>query len=284
MKALRRAGHEGVGTYRTYRVAGLEHLDVTDHFAVEDLIDRTRPDWIFCPAGMTRADLCEQRPDEARRHIVEGPLHVGRIGRRIGAGFAYYSSSYVFDGQDGPYREEDVPNPINVYGRCKWEAEQAIRAELERWLILRTIVVYGQELQGKNFVCQVLRAAQSGTPMAVPGDQVSNTTYCDDLACASVELAEQNRSGLYHLAGSDSLDRYSFGRLICEVFGHDPSFLQSRSTAQLLQTAPRPLRAGLRVEKAAEVLGTSLRSAREGLEAMKEEMMEQHVMVGEGAL
>lgn len=283
MRALRRAEHDVTGTYRTYRVEGCDHLDITDRFAAEDLIARKSPDWIFCPAGMTRADLCEQRPDDARRHIVDGPLDVARIGRRLGAGLVFYSSSYVFDGQAGPYREEDAPNPINVYGRCKWEAERAIRAELNRWLILRTIVVYGQELQGKNFVCQVLRAAQSGTPMAVPSDQVSNTTYCDDLARASVELAERNQSGLYHLAGDDCLDRYSFGRLVCEVFGHDPSFLRARSTAQLSQTAPRPLRAGLRVEKATEALGAPLRSAREGLGAMKEEMME-HVRVGGRAL
>lgn len=275
MRALRRAGHEAAGTYCTYRTVGCDRLDITDRYAVEDLIGRTKPDWIFCPAGMTRADFCEQRPEDARQHIVDGPLDVGRIGRRLGAGFVFYSSSYVFDGQAGPYGEEDRPNPLNVYGRCKWEAEQAIQAQLNRWLILRTVAVYGPEAQGKNFVCQVLRAAKSGTRMPVPTDQVSNTTYSEDLASASVDLAEQNRTGLYHLAGLDSLDRYSFGRLVCKVFGYDPAFLDPLPTLRLSQRAPRPLHAGLRVDKARADIRTFLRCADEGLQAMKDEMIAQ---------
>jgi dTDP-4-dehydrorhamnose reductase len=221
---------------------------------------------------MTRADLCEERPEEARRHIVDGPLQLGRLGRQIGAGFVYYSSSYVFDGHAGPYGEEDPPNPINVYGRCKWEAEQAIQVQLDRWLILRTIVVYGPEAQGKNFVCLVLRAAQTGTRMPVPVDQISNTTYSEDLARSSVELAERNQTGLYHLAGSDSVDRYTFGRFVCEVFGYDSSFLDPLPTSQMFQRALRPLHAGLRVDKARDELRTHLRGALDGLQAMKEEM------------
>jgi dTDP-4-dehydrorhamnose reductase len=229
---------------------------------------------------MTRADLCEERPEEARKHIVDGPLHLGQIGQRLGAGFVYYSSSYVFDGHAGPYGEDDPPNPINVYGRCKWEAEQAVKAQLDRWLILRTIVVYGPEAQGKNFVCQVLRAARNGRRLPVPVDQVSNTTYSEDLARSSVELAERNKAGVYHLAGADSLDRYTFGRLVCEVFGCDSSVLDPVPTSTIQQRAPRPLHAGLRVEKARAELRTPLRGALDGLRAMKEDMTAQVAVSG----
>ena len=275
IRALQCRGHQVIGTYRNYYIHGFQPFEFNDISVAEKLIFQTNPDWIFCPAGMTRADLCEEKSAEAREHIFEGPLKVGRIGKRIGAGFVFYSSSYVFDGQEGPYCEEDQPNPINVYGQYKWEAEQAIRAELERWLILRTIVVYGPEAQGKNFVCQVLRAARSGARMPVPIDQISNTTYCEDLASSSVELTEQNKTGLYHIAGPDHLDRYSFGRLVCEVFGHAPSFFDPCSTSQFSQRAPRPLQAGLVTEKAKVELQTHLRGSYMGLQAMKEYLLEQ---------
>jgi dTDP-4-dehydrorhamnose reductase len=273
MRALKRGGHEATGTYRTFPVAGYARLDVNDGAASRAVVLRAKPDWIFCPAGMTRADLCEAQPAEARRQIVEGPLAIARVGREVDAGFIFYSSAYVFDGKAGPYREEDAPRPLNVYGRCKLEAEELIQSELERWVIVRTVVVYGPEAQGKNFVCQVLQYARVGARMPVPVDQISNTTYNEDLAVASVELAERDKTGLYHLAGPDSLDRYSFARQVCQVFGYDPGFLEARLTAELSQQAPRPLSAGLLVQKAREELRTRMRPALEGLTAMREELL-----------
>ena len=134
---------------------------------------------------------------------------------------------------------------------------------------MRTVVVYGPEAQGKNFACQVLRAARSSTKIAVPVDQVSNTTYNEDLALASVELAERDVPGIYHLAGPDKEDRYSFARLVCEVFGWDAGFLEPQNTTEMSQRAARPLLAGLVTSKAQRELKTVMEVAREGLLRMK---------------
>jgi len=272
MKALKARGHEATGTYRSFPIEGYVRLDLNDSQSVQALVERERPDWIFCTAGMTNADACEEQPEAARREIVGGPLGIARLGQKIGAGFVFYSSAYVFDGKSGPYAEEHAPSPINIYGKCKYEAEKIIQSELERWVIVRTVVVYGPEAQGKNFAYQVLRAARSSTKIAVPVDQVSNTTYNEDLALASVELTERNISGLYHLAGSDDKDRYSLGRLICEIFGFDSGFLEPRRTTEINQRAPRPLLAGLVTSRAQRELKTVMRAAREGLIQMKHEL------------
>jgi dTDP-4-dehydrorhamnose reductase len=269
MSVLQRRGHEATGTYYTHPVPGYYPLDLNDQAKARSLVYSARPDWIFCPAGMTQADRCEEHPEEARRQIVEGPLAVASLARETDAGFFFYSSAYVFGGKAGPYGEEDSPSPLNVYGQCKWEAEQAIQAKLDRWVIVRTVVVYGPEPQEKNFVCQVVRNARSGVRMPVAVDQISNTTYNEDLARASVELAERGKLGIYHLAGPDSLDRYSFARMVCSVFDLDPGFLDSRTTAELSQRAPRPLDARLRIEKASADLVTRLTHADEGLKATK---------------
>jgi dTDP-4-dehydrorhamnose reductase len=269
MLALRARGHDAAGTYAQHPADGLAALDITDRAAVERAIEGARPDWVLCPAGLTHVDHCEEHPDEAFAINRDGPLAAARLARRAGAGFVFYSTEYVFDGERGPYAEEDPARPLSVYGRSKWEGERAVQAELERALVVRTTVVYGPDRQEKNFVYQLIRSCRSGQPMRVPADQVSSPTYNADLAQASVELCERDLHGVYHLAGDGVLDRFAFARLACQVFALDPSRLTPAATAALGQKAPRPLKGGLLIAKARAALSTPLRSPEAGLRAMR---------------
>ncbi|MFQ5897113.1 MAG: SDR family oxidoreductase [Candidatus Methylomirabilia bacterium] len=268
-QALQARGHVVTGTYVTLPVAGAVRLDLADHVAVEELVGTVRPDWIFCPAGVTHVDWCEDHPDEAARVNVAGPLALARAAALRGAGCVYYSTEYVFDGGGGPYGENAQPRPLSVYGRTKLEGEQAILAESRRTIVIRTAMVYGPERQGKNSVYQLLRRCRAAEGVKVPLDQVSSPTYNEDLAMASVELAERDALGLFHVAGASVVDRYTFARLVCQVFDLDPSCLQPVSSASLNQRAPRPLRGGLRIDKARGLLATELRSAEAGLRTMR---------------
>jgi dTDP-4-dehydrorhamnose reductase len=105
--------------------------------------------------------------------------------------------------------------------------------------------------------------------MTVPDDQISSPTYNVDLAAASVELVERAFTGVFHVAGSEVLDRFTLARTACDVFGLDTSLLDPVPTAALRQRALRPLRAGLRIDRARAVLTTPLRPPAEGLRAMR---------------
>ncbi len=270
VNALTAHGHAVTSTYATFPVDGATPLDLRDHQALERLIREAAPDWIFCPGGLTRVDWCEEHPDEAFQINTAGALVAARAGATLGAGFVYYSSEYVFDGERGPYGEKDPPRPLSVYGRTKLQAEQALLAEIPRALVIRTTVVYGPERQGKNFVYQLLRRCQLGETVRVPVDQLSSPTYNQDLAAASLELAEREMLGLFHIAGAEILDRYAFACLACRVFGVDASRVEPVMTAGLNQRAPRPLRGGLRIDKALSLLVTTLRPAEAGLRAMRD--------------
>jgi dTDP-4-dehydrorhamnose reductase len=270
LDALRARGHEAVGTYAHHAEKGLTPLDVTDRAAVERAVREARPDWVLCPAGLTHVDYCEEHPAEAFAINCEAASHAAREAGGAGAGFVFYSTEYVFDGEYGPYAEEDATRPLSVYGRSKREGERAVLAENARALVVRTTVVYGPDRQGKNFVCQLKRNCRSGQGMRIPVDQVSSPTYNVDLAQATVELCERDLRGVYHLAGDGVLDRFAFARLACEVFGLDPSGLTPVTTAALGQKAPRPLKGGLSIAKARGVLATPLRSPEAGLRAMRE--------------
>ena len=267
---LGRRGHAVVGTHARTAAPGTVHLDLGDAPATERLLGETAPDWVFCAGALTHVDFCEAHPNDAARLNRDGPRAAAQAAARLGAGFVFYSTEYIFDGTAGPYGEDDRANPLSVYGRTKWEGELAVREALPRCLILRTTVVYGPERQEKNFVYQVIRHCRDGEKISVPADQVSSPTFNGDLAAASVELVEHDARGVYHVAGTSVLDRYAFARLVAEVFGLDGRWLVPVPTARLGQRAPRPLRGGLRVERALRVLATPLRAAREGLETMRD--------------
>ncbi len=270
VRALAARGHAAVGTWAHHAYPGLVPLDFSDAGAVERLIGDTRPDWVLCPAALSHVDYCEDHPDEAFAANLHAPLAAAKAADRAGAGFVYYSSDYVFDGIGGPYAEEAPPRPLGVYGRSKWEGEQAVLGALERSLVIRTSVVYGPERQEKNFAYQLIRACRGGQGFRPAVDQRASPSYNEDVATATIECCEREQRGIWHLAGADVLDRMAFARLVCRVFDLDGSRLTPATTAALKQKAGRPLDGGLRITKAQAQLRTPLRGAEAGLRAMRE--------------
>jgi len=267
---LRARGHEARGTYGHHAAPGLDPLDLADHAAVARAVAAARPDWVFCPAGLSHVDYCEDHVDEAMAANRDGPAGAARATEGAGAGFVFYSSDYVFDGVAGPLGEADAPRPRSVYGRSKHEGEQAVMAACRRAVVIRTSVVYGPERQEKNFVYQLIRACREGRGFRPAVDQRASPSYNSDVAAASVELCERGLAGLWHIAGPEVLDRYAFALLACKEFGLDASRLTAITTAALGQKAARPLDGGLKVVKAQAQLKTGLRSPAEGLHAMRE--------------
>ena len=270
--SLHERGHDVVAAARTPQ-SDILRLDLLDTVATARLIGESEADWVFCPAGLTHVDYCEEHRDEAMRVNRDAPALAARAAARHGSGFVYYSSEYVFDGADGPYAESDWTHPISVYGESKLAGERVVQEGNPRAVIVRTTVVYGPEPQGKNFVYQLVKRARNGERMRVPGDQRSSPTYNADLASASVELAERGRVGIFHVAGPAILDRFAFARLVCDVFGLDPRLLEAVTTAELDQRARRPLQAGLRIDRVRALVDAPLRAPAEGLRAMREALV-----------
>ena len=271
-RELEARGHRVVGTHARVPQPGTLPLDVADAAATARLIDESAAECVFCPAGLTHVDYCEDHPDDAFRVNRDAPAAAARVAEKRGAAFVYYSTDYVFDGRGGPYTEDDPVRPLSVYGESKLAGERAVAAENARTLVIRTTVVYGPEPQGKNFVYQLTRRLRAGERMRVPSDQISSPTYNADIAHASVELVTRGLTGVFNVAGSTVLDRHAFARLACEIFGLDAGLIDPIATSELNQRAARPLRGGLRLDRIRAATGLTPRSAREGLAAMREVM------------
>lgn len=260
---------KAIGTYYSQAVADYKRLDIRDSQAVEELLHIERPGVIYCPAARPGVDWCEENPQKSYATNVAGIQNVAKAAKQIGALMVFFSSDYVFDGGDGPYSETDKANPICVYGQHKLLAEQLISELLpDRHIIARITVVYGWERAGKNFVFRLVQSLRNHQRVRVPSDQLGSPSYAPNLTKAAVELAQRELVGTWHIAGPECLNRYEFAVLTARVFGLDGSLIQAVTTDELNQVAARPLKAGIKVDKAQKVLKTRLVSPADGLQDM----------------
>ena len=200
---------------------------------------------VYCIGGMTNVDGCESTFELARRINCEGPAILAVAAAKHGARFVYFSTDYVFNGRNGPYAENAPGDPICAYGRSKWLGELAVQDAHPAALVIRTTGVYGPDPNERNFLCSLRRGLTGTKPFRVPDDQIYTPTYNLDLASAVVALAESGAQGVFHVTGPDLVSRLEFARRAAAVMGLDPANLSGVSTAELAQTAARPLRAGL---------------------------------------
>jgi dTDP-4-dehydrorhamnose reductase len=231
------------------------------------LLDDLQPTSILCVGGATDVERCETDPAWANDTNATGPAALAAAARSIP--FVFFSTDYVFDGSDehpGPYAEDAPTHPLSVYGRSKLAGERAILAAHPSALILRTNVVFGPDRQRKNFLYTLHRLLSAGTTMRVPTDQLSTPTYNEDLAAATLALANAGHTGLFNISGHELLSRYDFALLAADILSLDASLIQPVVTSDLNQKAPRPLRAGLRIDKLLATLPTlRIRSTRQAI-------------------
>ncbi|NTV51530.1 MAG: NAD(P)-dependent oxidoreductase [Candidatus Firestonebacteria bacterium] len=247
------AHHEVSGT-SLLGAAPYPRLDICDREAVQTYLERLRPEYVVLTAAFTHVDQCEKKPQAAEAINVRGPENVALACRRVQAGLAFFSTDYIFDGTGGPYAESDAPHPLSVYGRTKWEAEQAVAANLENHLIIRTMNVYSYLPGSLNLFMQLVDRTRKGEPVSGPVDQMINPTQAVNLAQALGELVETGQKGIFNLAGTTRLSRVDFVRRVVAELGYDPRQVKSQTTAEMSLPAARPLQSGLKTDKAQAVL------------------------------
>jgi dTDP-4-dehydrorhamnose reductase len=232
--------------------AGWLRLDLAElnTLATVDLLLRGRElSAIYCLAGFTNVDGCEGAQELAYATNCRGPAMLASAARVRGIPFVYFSTEYVFDGHDGPYQENSPANPLSIYGRSKWQGELAVFQAYSDALVLRTTVVYGPDSGEKNFVYSLMRNLSAGKKMRVPEDQVSTPTYNRDLAATTLALVDRQAAGIFHVCGPERMGRLEFARSVALRLGLDSTLLDGCPTSALGQRAPRPLTAGLSIDK-----------------------------------
>jgi len=156
-------------------------------------------------AAYTNVDQAEKESRIAHQINATGAEQVAMVAKEHGMQLIHVSTDYVFDGEKGtPYTETDAPNPINVYGKSKWEGEQRVVAQFPSACIVRTSWVFGRE--GTSFISSVIKWLREKDAIQAVEDQVGRATYNKDLVAALLEL--NCHSGLFHFANGGILSRF----------------------------------------------------------------------------
>ena len=237
-------------------------LELTETSKVEARIHALKPDLLIHCAALSRTKACEQNPDEARRINVEVTAHLAQLSQDIP--FIFLSSGEVFDGKTGWYGEEDEPNPINVYGQTKLEAEQAVLRN-PRHTVVRIVLTAGTSETGdRSFVEEMCRAAKAGKDVTLYADEFRCPLPAAVIARTVWELVDRKQPGLYHLGGSERLSRWEIGETLLpwcpELKGH-----LIKGSARNHVGSPRPADLSLRCDKIQRLLSFPIPGFREWL-------------------
>ena len=237
-------------------------LELTETSKVDARILALKPDLLIHCAALSRTKACEQDPAQARRDNVVVTVHLAQLCQNIP--FIFLSSGEVFDGKTGWYSETDEPNPTNVYGQTKLEAERMV-LQNPRHTVVRIVLTSGTSQHGdRSFVEGMCRTAKAGKDVTLYADEFRCPLPAGVIARACWELADRKQPGLYHLAGSERLSRWDIGKALLPWYPELEGRLV-KGSARNHVGSPRPADLSLRCDKIQQLLSFRIPGFREWL-------------------
>lgn len=247
----------------------------TDVKWMKDFVIKNRPDVIINCAAMTNVDACEDDKEMAMQMNAKLPETLALAAKKIDAHLITFSTDYIFNGENGPYSELAIAEPINYYGKSKLAGENLAKVNCDKLTIIRTNVVYGQSNYGKNdFIRWILAKLKLGHSLNIITGQYCNPTLSDDIAWAVLRIVETGTTGVLNVSGKDWLNRYEIGVSVAESFGYDPKNIKPIDPSEFKQKAKRPEKGGLIVTSAEALLGVKFSSLKEGLTTLNFQLNE----------
>jgi len=207
-----------------HEIIALTHkdLDITDLNKTKTTLNKIRPELVINTAAYHKTDECEENPEKSFLVNSIAVRNLALICKEIGASLIHFSSDYVFDGKKKePYTEDDIPNPINVYGVSKLAGEIFIRNTLKEHYIIRPSGIFGKAKKAgkKNFITRMLELAREKGKLKIVDDQIFSPTYAKDLAEKVAELIKTNKYGTYHITNSGYCSWYELAKTAFELTG-----------------------------------------------------------------
>ena len=249
-------------------------LDITDEQSVHSMLKELAPDVIINTAAMTNVDACEDNKELCDRLNVDAVKYLVEASKTRGIHLIHVSTDFIFDGEAGPYREEDTPAPLSYYGHSKLKAEKIVLESGIDAAIIRTVLVYGiaEDMSRSNIVLWAKGALEKGGEINVVDDQFRSPTLAEDLADGCILAAKKKAKGVYNISGKDQLSVLQIVQAVCDYWNLDRSLIKAISSSTLNQAAKRPPVTGFILDKAMRELGYTPHSFKEGLAIVDEQL------------
>lgn len=250
-------------------------LDITVEAEVQSVFQTYQPTAVINTAAMTNVDACETAREACVALNVKAVEYLLKACEQSGAYLVHLSTDFIFDGEEGPYKETDTPRPLSFYGQSKWDSEQVLmNAGYSNWSILRTIIVYGlaANMSRSNIILWAKQALEKGDSIHVVDDQFRSPTLAEDLADACILAVEKQAKGVFHTSGKDFMSILELVYRVADFFGLDRTLIKPAKSSGLNQPAKRPPRTGFILDKAMRELNYQPHSFEEGLAIVKEQL------------
>jgi dTDP-4-dehydrorhamnose reductase len=235
---------------------------------IEKIIENYNPDIVLHTIAHSSVDLCETDHNVADKLHVDATKKITNACASINSKLIFLSTDAVFEGElNKQYCEDDIPNPVNYYGKTKLEAEKIVLNASSNNVVLRTSVIYGWHEKSRftNWILDYLKDGKSVDPFS---DQFNTPTLIDDLVKVILKIIDKDISGLYHATGKTCLNRYQFAILLAKRFSYDVSLIHSVTKLEKKQNAPRPISTCLDSIKLENTLNFSFSDISAGIDSI----------------
>ncbi len=238
-------------------VTDRSQLDLHDPASIAAALDRHRPWAVINAAGWVRVDDAEDEREACMRANADGAIALAQACADRAIATVNFSSDLVF-GNTGhsPYREGDMPAPLNVYGESKWRMEQAVAALPGEHLVVRTAAFFSPH-DSYNFAVAVVDHLRRGERFAAAADSLVSPTYVPHLCDATLDLLIDGATGLWHLSNEETVSWAQFAVQISRACELDEGLIDPVSGDELGWRAARPAASALVSEKGALMPGLS---------------------------
>ena len=241
-------------------------LDITSKDAVHNTFNEFKPDIVINCAAFTNVDKSETEKSLARDVNVKGLTNI-ISSLPVDSKIIHISTDYVFDGESGDYKEDDMKSPINYYGKTKLEADNLLMGSNCNYLIIRPNVLYSydnvfnqssKDNYSQHFLSWLTYSLSNNDCVKIVDDQISNPVYIPDLVDVITTSVLVDYTGVSHYGSEDVLSRYQFAIKVCNIFGFNPGKVLAIKSDELNQIALRPKKSSLDCSKIVQDLNIDL--------------------------
>ena len=243
-------------------------LDITNAADVNKVIESYKPTAVINTAAMTNVDQCEDDREGAKKLNVIAVQNLIDACKKWDCHLVHLSTDFVFDGEDGPYKEDDIPNPLSYYAQTKNDADNLVRESGLKWAVVRTMLVYGvvEDMSRSNVVLLAKGGLEKGDAMNVVDDQFRMPTLSEDLAKACIEIVKRECTGYFHISGKDMMSILDLVNRVGAHYNLNTENVSCITSESLNQSAKRPPKTGFILDKARKELDYNPVSFEEGLD------------------
>lgn len=252
-------------------------MDITQRDQVFSVLRHVKPDVVINTAAMTNVDTCELNHEECDLLNVTAVQNLADACSELNIHLIHLSTDFIFDGENGPYAEEDEPAPLSYYGQSKLFGEKIIEKCTCPWSIIRTVLVIGitEGMSRSNIVLWAKGALEKGNVINVVDDQFRTPTLAEDLADGCMLVAKKRATGIYNISGKDFMNMHELAKHVAKHWHLDEKLIKSTNSETLNQPAKRPPITGFILEKAISELGYNPHSFKEALEIIDNQVKAQ---------